>query len=58
MRKTFILSYIIYSTRRLRTRVYETEETRALLRVKLLSVRFRLRVHTIATLKRFPHETF
>ena len=59
MRKTFIL-YIVYIQRDACERECtrdETEETRAL-RVTLLSVRFRLRVHTIATLKRFPHETF
>ena len=60
VRKTFIL-YILYIQRDACEREFtrdETEETRALLRVKLLSVRFRLRVHTIDTLKRFPHETF
>ena len=60
MRKTFIL-YILYIQRDACEREFtrdETEETRALRRVKLLSARFRLRVHTIDTLKRFPHETF
>ena len=58
MRKTFIL-YILHIQRDTCEREFthdETEETRAL-RVKLLSVRFRLRVHTIDS-KTFSHETF
>jgi hypothetical protein len=58
VRKTFIL-YILYIQRDTCEREFthdETEETRAL-RVKLLSVRFRLRVHTIDS-KTFSHETF
>ena len=59
MRKTFIL-YILYIQRDTCEREFthdETEETRALLRVKLLIARFRLRVHTIDS-KTFSHETF
>ena len=57
MRKTFIL-YILYIQRDACEREFTRRKRRALLRVKLLSARFRLRVHTIDTLKRFPHETF